>query len=135
MFKTILKGFRNFKEFFSSESFEQDAYGYLTNQISHVVLGCYVMTLVVGIAFNFFLDTYPNQIPFVIAVIATYTFLWELGIQGWRGLDTLEDSMYFSMGAGLWIFIEMDIVIDRLLTWSLVFTVLLSIGVLRRLPK
>ena len=135
MFKTIVKGFRKFKEFFHSESFEEDAYGYLTNQISHVVLGFYVITLIVGITFNFFLDAYPNQVPFVLAAVFGYLFIWELGIQGWRGLDTLEDSMYFSMGASLWLFIEMDIVINRLLTWSLVFTVLLSIGVFRRLPK
>jgi hypothetical protein len=127
--------FKKFKEFFSAESYEQDAYGYLTNQIGHVVLGCYCVTLAVGLPYVFFLDTYPSQVPFVMACMFAYVVIWEFGIQGYKGLDTLEDSLYFSLGTSLWLFIDMIDVIERLLGWSLAFTVLLGIGVLRRLPK
>lgn len=127
--------FRKFKEFFGSNNFMDDPYGYLTNQIGHVVLGCYVVTIVVGICYNFFCTEYPAQWPYAIGCMFAYLLVWELGVQGWKGLDTLEDSAYFSLGASLWLFIEMDEVINRLLMWSLVFTVLLGIGVMRRLPK
>ena len=130
----MIEKWKNFKEFFKSQNFDNDPYGYLTNQIGHIVLGCYVVTLVVGFCFNFLCNEYPNQVPYVIAVMFAYVVIWELGVQGWKGLDTLEDSLYFSMGAALWLFIDMSEVINRLLMWSLVFTVLLGIGVMRRLP-
>jgi len=127
--------FKKFREFFKSEAYDKDAYGYLTNQIGHLVLGNYLMTIVVSIAYFFYYDGsyYPSQIPFAIALMFGYVAIWELGIQGWKGLDTIEDSMYFCLGTALWLFVEMDEVIDRLLVWCLVFTVLLGFGVYRRI--
>lgn len=130
-----MNAWKRFKEFFHSDNFNSDPYGYLTNQIGHVVLGCYVVTLVVGLCYNFVCTEYPEQWPFAVGCMFAYFLLWELGVQGWKGLDSIEDSLYFSLGASLWLFIDMSIVIDRLLMWSLVFTVLLGIGVMRRLPQ
>jgi hypothetical protein len=132
--------FKKFREFFASDAYENDPYGYLTNQIGHMVLGCYLMTMVMAFTVFFItgMEDYPSQIPFVIALCFAYIFVWEVGIQGWNGIDTVEDCMYFCMGASLWLFIEFDIVLERLTVWSLVFTVLLFVGFyarLKALPK
>ena len=128
--------YKIFKKFITPDSFENDAYGYVINHVALTVLGSLAMIMVVGIYYNLFSDgVYPNQVPFVFGTLFGYMLLWELGVQGWRGVDTLEDFMYFGMGVCFWLIIDMSAVINILLAWCFVFCVLVSIGVFRRLPK
>lgn len=80
---------------FSPDSFQDDWYGYLTNQVSHISLGvfltwvlCFISFLVVG------------ELPYKIEIfsfLAVLYFLYELLFQGWHGLDTIEDWVFFSL--------------------------------------
>ena len=119
--------------FFKPQAFEGDAYGYLTNQISHGYLGIVLTTYLV---FSIFLltGTYPQQGPAVICIIMAYFLLWEIGVQGWRGWDSLEDTLFVSSGAAMYLFIEMDIVIFRLVGILTIMNIVVAIGTFRRTP-
>lgn len=112
------------------ESFPDDPYGYLTNQISHVWLGAGIPT-----AYSFVLDKishYPDQTLAVTFTVAVYFFWWELLVQGWRRWDTIEDTLFVFLGASTFLYIDMSYVIDRLFVAYSFMIVFLSFGVARR---
>lgn len=123
---------QNIREFFSPDAYLDNPYGYLTNQIGHGFLGCYVMTMSIGIWYAFS-GIYPTQWYFVAAVVFAYLMVWEIGAQGYRGWDSIEDTFYFASGAGLFLFVEMDEVIFRLVVWMSVLTLFLGVGTMHRL--
>lgn len=80
---------------FSPDFFHNDWYGYLTNQISHISLGVF---LTWGLCFASFLVI--GELPYKVAIfssLAILYFLYELLFQGWQGLDTIEDWVFFSV--------------------------------------
>lgn len=118
---------------FPPESFRKDPYGYLTNQIGHIYLGFNAMVL-----YCFLFDkvgTYPAQGPAFALVVAGYFLGWEIIVQGWRRWDTLEDALYFAWGAGVFLFIDMEWVIDRLFVACLAVAVPLIWGVVVRVER
>lgn len=115
------------------EDFPDDAYGYLTNQISHIWLGLGIPT-----AYCFVLDKvshYPSQILAVTFTVLVYFLWWELMVQGWRKLDSLEDTFFVFLGSSVYLYIEMYYVIDRVFIAYVVMALFLSFGTIRRINK
>lgn len=126
MFKRII-------EFFKPQAYERDVYGYLTNQISHGYLGI-VLTTYFVFAYYMFTGAYPEQIPFVVCIVVGYLLLWEIGVQGWRNWDSIEDTFFVLAGASLYIFVGMDIAIFKLVGWLTILNFIVLIGTFRRTP-
>lgn len=113
------------------ESFKDDPYGYLTNQISHMFLGFSLLTY-----YCFFVGSvvgWPNQTLAVITITLLYLFGWEFFVQGWRGWDTLEDSLFVFLGAASFLSIDYEVVINRVVFFVTFVWLFLSFGVIRRL--
>lgn len=88
-----------FAELRSPSDFGQDWYGYATNQLSHFVLGFTMACLFSALHFAVFGEFMEKgALWFIIAFIYA---LWELGVQRWRGIDSVEDWLFYSVyGAG-----------------------------------
>lgn len=112
--------------FYKPNDFRNDPYAYLTNQIGHVFFGATMPMFVIGLSY-YSTGRYPDQMPIVINFILSYIVGWELMTQGWRGLDTILDACFVAVGTSLYVIVEMDIVLDRLLiAFALVYLVLLG---------
>lgn len=79
------------------DDFAGDWYGWLTNQISHIGLGVF-LTFALCAVYWLINDEMPYRTS-VYMVIATGYFAFEIYVQGWRGFDTVEDSV-FTVGYG-----------------------------------
>lgn len=81
------------------EDFGSDWYGYATNQLSHCMLGILAACLLSGLHFWTFGEFAEKGALFF--VIAIGYAIWEVGVQPWRGIDTVEDWVFFTVyGAG-----------------------------------
>lgn len=82
-----------------ADEFPNDWYGWATNQISHIGLGVFIVFAVCLASFGIF-----GEMPYKDAVYATVLFgylAFELGVQGWREWDTVEDTTFVTFyGAG-----------------------------------
>lgn len=79
------------------DEFLDDWYGWLTNQISHICLGVFLAFVICAACYIAY-----GEMPYRLAVygvIATGYLAFELLVQGWRGRDTIEDSV-FTVGYG-----------------------------------
>jgi len=119
--------FNQFKEFFKSNDFKEDPYGYLTNQSGHILLGLVIM-IIPYLVF----EAYLSLVLSTVVVIIFYSFIWELGIQGFKRLDTLEDSFYFSVGSCFWLLLGTKATI---LLWGVLVVVPLVFGTMTRIRK
>ncbi len=77
--------------------FANDPYGGLLNQWGHYSLGAAIFVLTASGYFMAFGEM-PYRIPLAAALILAYASLIELAWQGWRGKDSIEDSLFFSGG-------------------------------------
>ena len=91
------------------EDFGGDWYGYATNQLSHFVLG-FTTACVFSAghfwAFGEFME--KGALWFVIAFIYA---IWEIGVQPWRGFDSVEDWLFYAAygaGAAIILFTEIS---------------------------
>lgn len=78
---------------------------------------------------------WQSQYLMVAATVLIYAGVWEGFVQGWRGWDAFEDTLFVFCGASLYLFIDMYFVIDRLLGFFMVAAALLSYGVTRRMKR
>ena len=78
---------------FSPDNFKGDWYGWLTNQVSHTFLGIFLVFFASMAGFSA-LGEFPVKLNMLIAIGAVYILFVELYLQGWRGFDTIEDSMF-----------------------------------------
>ena len=111
------------------EDFKGDRYGYLTNQNGHFMLGFSLLSL-----YCFTLDKlveYPSQTVSLLVVVGIYFLWWELMIQGWRKLDSIKDTFYFSLGTAPYLFISMATVIDKIFAFLLLYWAILLVDTLR----
>jgi len=119
------------KAFFSDlfrkpESFSDDAYAYLTNQIGHVFFGATFPMYVIAASY-YLSGQYPNQTAIAVQFVISYLIGWELVTQGWRGLDTILDATFVAIGATFYIIVEMDIVLVRMLViYTVIYALLLG---------
>lgn len=92
---------------FKASSFPGDPYGWFTNQCSHILVGvvaAYSLCLIYYIA----LGEYPYRATVWIIMLVTY-LLYEVIDQGYRGLDTVEDTLFtvfYGAGSALYAFKE-----------------------------
>lgn len=84
---------------FEADDFAGDWYGWATNQISHIALGVFLVFLICMFGF-----VVADEMPYKGAVYALILFgyvAFELAAQGWRGWDTVEDTVFTAgYGAG-----------------------------------
>jgi hypothetical protein len=84
-----------------SDSFSNDAEGWIANQLSHALLGMFFYTVVVTALF-IHLGEYPKKVVPWAIVLAGY-LIWEFAIQrGGIFWDSLEDTIFVAgYGAGI----------------------------------
>ena len=81
-------------------AFDGDPYGGFLNQWGHFTGGVAAFLLACAAFFVFDGEMPPRYIAAVF-VIGAYVWIIEIRVQGWRGKDSLEDTLFFSMGAML----------------------------------
>lgn len=92
------------------DAFKANPYGYLTNQIGHIGLGVLLVFLISRGCFEL-VGEYPIRLHVWLITGAFYLFVVELAVQGWRGWDTIEDTIFvvfYGAGAPLWAFKEVS---------------------------
>lgn len=74
------------------DDFADDQYGWLTNQISHAALGVF---LVFSLCTTHYVvaGEFPHKTHVFLLIFAAYV-LFEVLVQGWRGSDTVEDTVF-----------------------------------------
>lgn len=77
--------------------FEGDPYGGLLNQWGHYSLGVACFVLIATGHFAFFGEM-PYRWLVAGLLIAFYAICIEWIWQGWRGLDSMEDTLFYAMG-------------------------------------
>lgn len=120
--------------FAKPNAFRRDPYGYLTNQLGHGVLGA-MLTTVLAWGCLRITGEWQSQYLMVAATVIIYAGLWECWVQGWRGWDAFEDTVFVFYGSSLYLFIDMYFVIDRMLGFFMGAAALLSYGVTKRLKR
>lgn len=75
------------------EDFSDDLYKFCAVALAKALIGMTVASLV------------PANLLWVSIITLAYLLLWEVLIQGWRRRDTLEDTVFFFVGATgvLWV--------------------------------
>ena len=123
---------RRFLSLFAAPSrFADDPYGHLTNQVSHAMLGFASATVFAWIAQLASGQWLDQRVTFAVVTLGYFVW-WELIFQRWRGLDTVEDSVFVALGAAAYLAIDMSYVIERVMLWLVALGVLLVPGVLLR---
>ncbi len=81
------------RKLLTPSNFEKDWYGWLTNQVSHVFLGIFAVFAVsmTGFAVS---GEFPVKTQMLMGIGAAYFLGIELWLQGWRGWDTIEDTVF-----------------------------------------
>lgn len=90
------------------DNFRGQPYGYLTNQLGHIGLGVLLVFLASRGWFEI-AGEYPVRLHVWVIIFAGYFVGWELWLQGWRGFDSIEDTIFtcfYGAGAPLWAFYE-----------------------------
>ena len=81
------------------EDFRGDWYGWMTNKLSHVVLG-FGLALVTSAIWLTENGEFPHK-QWLWPGIAFAVAVFQIGAQGWNGWDTIEDWWFISVfGAG-----------------------------------
>jgi len=135
--------------FSKPNDFKGDPYGHLTNQLGHGWLGCAATSFIVW-GLSSVMASFPPQGVVAIGVVFIYVVWWEVGWQGWRGFDTVEDALFFAFGASIFVLLDMSSpvelgktipffagwrTIDILSAWHLIAISMLIPGVAKRLTQ
>jgi hypothetical protein len=78
---------------FTSDSFPNDWYGWLTNQVSHIFLGLFSV-FVLSMAGFVVMGEFPVKTHMLALIFVLYLGAAEIWLQGWRGWDTIEDTVF-----------------------------------------
>lgn len=73
---------------------------------------------------------YPPQWSASAFVVIVYVVWWECANLGWGWVNSLIRSIYFAAGASVYLFIDMQWVIDRVFFFFVAMFIPLLIGVL-----
>lgn len=95
--------------FSTPSKFDQDWYGYATNQISHVGLGMFFVWFFCVFAFVISGDM-PSRWQVFLSIAVMYGAK-ELAADRWQGADTIEDFLFlvvYGAGGALISFKQMD---------------------------
>ena len=116
------------------DDFRGRPYAYLTNQAGHFLLGFCAVTFYTWLQLVVS-GVYVEQWVSVFLCVAVYFFFIELTLQGWRCLDTLQDTYFFACGTAAWLTIDMSQVIHKLVAAELLLAVSLALGVAREIRR
>lgn len=78
-------------------AFPRDWYGWVTNQISHIGVGVFLAFLICAVYFAVYKEL-PYRVPAYLVILSGY-LAFEILAQGYRGLDSIEDTV-FTVGYG-----------------------------------
>lgn len=82
------------------QNFRAQPYQWLTNQTSHMGLG-FVLAMLTCLAHFAAFGEYPYRAAIWCMIVIGYFGWAELSMQGWRGGDTIEDTVFVcGYGAG-----------------------------------
>lgn len=138
-----------FKLFDKPSEFRSDPYGHVTNQLGHSWIGVAIPAWITWCIW-FVTGDYPSQTIIAVSCINAYLFGWEIGVQKWRGFDSLEDTAFFALGASIHILLYMgnpviiggDVAffqnwrtLDIICAFSFGIAVLLLPGVMKRIRQ
>jgi di/tricarboxylate transporter len=93
--QTVAKLWRIFN---TPSRFDGDPYGGFLNQWGHYTGGAASFMMACGAWFIVDGEMPPRYIAAGVLVLA-YALLIEVAAQGWRGLDSVEDTLFVAMGA------------------------------------
>ena len=114
-------------------SFEAKPYEWATNQISHAMFvgfGAATFFSLVALKAS---GVWPEPGVTFACVVLTYAAIWERAVQGWRGIDSLADSVFVAYGAAAFIAIDMQYVIERIAIWYVGLGFLLAPRISKRI--
>lgn len=84
---------------FEPDDFRRDWYGFLTNQMSHTLLGIFIVWIMTVIGYLILGELPYRNMLFALTLVGY--ILYEIVFQGWRGWDTIEDTLFVAVyGAG-----------------------------------
>lgn len=84
---------------FPPSAFKNDWYGWLTNQVSHIFLGLSLVFVTCFLWLAAF-GEFPYRLHSWLSLVTLY-IAYECAFQGWRGVDTIEDTLFVTFyGAG-----------------------------------
>lgn len=118
-----------------ANSFQDDPYGWATNQIAHAFFVGFGATTFAALIAAKVSGYWVDQRIIVFSVIALYAFAWEGIVQGWRGADTIYDLAFVALGASAYLLIDMAYVIERIVLWYIVLVAMLLPGILSRVAR
>jgi hypothetical protein len=83
------------------DAFAGDAYGWITNQLSHAFIGLIITALVAGLLDLIASDWIEDRGMMAwVLVLTGYAFGWEMAVQhlGGGALDAIADTFFVAMG-------------------------------------
>ncbi len=116
------------------DDFKGNPYGYVTNQAGHFLIGFFSPSSYIWPVFVVN-GVYIDQSAVALCMLAAYFIIIELALQGWRGLDTLQDTFYVGLGLSAWLLIDMAHVINEIMLLQAVLVVALGTGALREIRR
>lgn len=99
---------------------------YVADSIATMYFGVFFTTLYCWFVAQ--VSAYPDQRIAFVAVSVIYVIWWEYVNSGWRGWRSVQSSGYFIGGSALYLAIDMQWVIDRLMLFGLGLSIPLAIG-------
>jgi len=111
-----------------AQSYYNRPWLWAANQSAQFVLG-FILTSVLLWAVLVFCGVFRNQVSAGISVVLFYFVVIEIAGQGWRGLDTLLDTYFVTLGAvPPFVLMGMEQIIHKLLLAELFFGASLGLG-------
>lgn len=82
------------------DKFRRDPGGYFVNQFGHASAGV-AMVFLGAVGWQEWAGEMPVKWALAAVLIGGYFLLIEMALQGWRGWDTAEDTVFFSYGVAM----------------------------------
>lgn len=82
---------------FTPSDYSTDPFGYLANQTAHAAfVGAFILAGGICLLWTLIFGDFPTQATVAITAGLLYA-AYEIGDQGWQGLDTVEDWWFVSI--------------------------------------
>lgn len=115
------------KELSTASDFKKNWYAETTNQCGHFLLGFFGASLICGF-YGMVFNEMPIRLFVVFGIFFSYLLLWEVTYQGFRGADSVWDSLFFTTGACvIFVFTEQSTTFPKsvvIVDWYLAFYVI-----------
>lgn len=119
---------------FKPSSQMDDPEGWIGTQVGHTALGVYLCISYLWVILQV-TGNYPDQTIIAFLIPSVYFLFWEVGVQGWKGRDSLEDSFFVAFGASLLTAVDIGQVIDTAFIWVNSLALVLAMGFIIRVKR